>query len=134
MITQKFTINDKAYEVNEKLFYSIFSRYQIGLEKSMRGRDFIFDCVYLLYYNCHKINFERSGLYIDSLDWIKNEKATINPINNKDNKCFQYVITVTLNHEEIGKHPEKVIKVKHFRDKYNWEGINYPSEKDDCKR
>ena len=100
----------------------------------MRGRDFIFDCVYLLYYNCHKINFERSGLYIDSLDWIKNEKATINPINNKDNKFFQYVTTVTLNHEEIGKHPEKVIKVKHFRDKYNWEGINYPSEKDDCKR
>ena len=27
-------------------------------------------------------------------DWIKNKKATINPINKKDNKCFQYVVTV----------------------------------------
>ena len=26
--------------------------------------------------------------YIDSPDWIKNKKATINPINKKDNQCF----------------------------------------------
>ena len=24
----------------------------------------------------------------------------MNPINSKDNKCFQYVVTVTLNYEE----------------------------------
>ena len=38
----------------------------------------------------------------DSPDWMKNKKATINPINKKDNKCFQYRLTVALNHEEIG--------------------------------
>ena len=26
--------------------------------------------------------------HIDSPDWIKNQKATKNPINKKDNKCF----------------------------------------------
>ena len=39
----------------------------------------------------------RSGSYIDSPDWIKNKKATINTINKKDNKCFQYAVTVALN-------------------------------------
>ena len=73
----------------------------------MRCSNFIFDWVHLLYYKCHIINSKRSGLDIDSFDWIKNKKATINPINEKDNKCFLYIITVTLNHEEIGNHPEK---------------------------
>ena len=34
---------------------------------------------------------------------MKNKKATINPINKKDHKCFQYAVTVSLNHKEIGK-------------------------------
>ena len=50
-------INDKAKVVKGR-FQSHLSRYQIGLEASMRGSDFIFDCVYLLYYKCHKINFK----------------------------------------------------------------------------
>ena len=36
----------------------------------------------------------------DSLKWLENKKATINPKNNSD-KCFQYGITVALNHEKI---------------------------------
>ena len=36
-------INDKADEVIRKLFQSLFSRYQIGLETSMKGNDSIFD-------------------------------------------------------------------------------------------
>ena len=31
------------------------------------------------------------------------QKATINSINKNDNKCFEYVITIALNHEEIKK-------------------------------
>ena len=58
-------INDKADEVIKKLFESFLNRYQIGLETSMRSSDFIFHCVHLLYYKCHKINFRR-GRYIDS--------------------------------------------------------------------
>ena len=36
---------------------------------------------------------------IDSPDWIKNEKGTINLINKKNNKCIQYAVTVVLNYE-----------------------------------
>ena len=69
----------------------------------MRSSDFAFDDIQLLYYKCHKINLNRGGSYMDSPDWIKNKKATTNPINKKDNKCFQYTVTVTLNYEEIKK-------------------------------
>ena len=40
----------------------------------MRGSGFIFYSVQLMYYKCHKVNFERGGSYIDSPDWIKKEK------------------------------------------------------------
>ena len=46
----------------------------------------------------------------------------------------QYAVTVALNHEEIKKDAQRIRKNKAFIDKYNWKGINYPSEKDDCKR
>ena len=64
------------------------------------------------------MNPNRRGSYIDSLDWIKNKKATINPVNRKDNKYFQYPLTVTLNYEEIEKDPEKTTKFKPFISKY----------------
>ena len=47
----------------------------------MKGSEFAFDYVRLLYYECHKRNPNRGGSNIDSPDWIKNIKATINPIN-----------------------------------------------------
>ena len=68
----------------------------------MKGSEFVFDYVHLLYYKCHKINLNRGGSYIDSPDWIKNKTGTINLINKKDYKCFQYAVTVALNHKEIG--------------------------------
>ena len=97
----------------------------------MKGSEIDFYYVHLLYKTCHKINLNCGGSYIHSPDWIKNKKATINLINKKDNKCFQYAVTVALNHEEIGKNPERITKIKPFINKYKWEGVHFPSEKDD---
>ena len=89
----------------------------------MRGKDFIFDSVQLMYYKCHKVNFKRGGSYADSADLIKNKKATISPKNEGD-KCFQYVVTVCLNYGEIELHPERVSNIEPFINKYNQKGIN----------
>ena len=62
---------------------------------------------------CHKVNFKRGGSYIDSPDWIAKKKATVNP-KYTDDKCFQYVITVALNCEEIKINPERVSNIKPF--------------------
>ena len=48
--------------------------------------------------------------------------------------CFQYAATLMSNHREIGKDSGKITKIKAFIDKYNYEGINYPSEIDDWKK
>ena len=74
----EFMLYDNANEFVNELFESLLSRYQIGLETSMRGSDFLFDSVQLLYYKCNKIKFKRGGLYIDSPDWTKRKKATVN--------------------------------------------------------
>ena len=68
----------------------------------MRGSEFIYDCVHLLYFKFHKINSNCGGLYKDSSDWKKTKKTTINYINEKGNKYFQCDVTVALNHEKIG--------------------------------
>ena len=82
----------------KELFDLLKNRYQNNQE-SIGGSEFVFDYVQSLYYKCHKINPNRGATYIDSLDWIKIKKVTIKPITKKDNKCFQYVITVALNQE-----------------------------------
>ena len=128
----EFMSYDNANEVVNELFEQLFSRYQAGLETSMTGSDFIFDSVQLLYYKCHKINFKRDGSYMDSKDWIKKKKVTIN-LKHTEDKCFQYAVTVALNYEETESHLERVSNIKLFINKYDWKGVNYPPKIDDLK-
>ena len=72
--------------------------------------NFIFYFVWLLCYKCHKKYLNSGGSFINYPQWIKNKKATINPIDKKD-KCFQYAATVVLNHEEIGIYAETLPKL-----------------------
>ena len=111
-------------EVIEEIFKSFLQRYQEGLEESIRGSDFIFDSADLLYYDLNKISLSRGGSYIDSLKWLKNKKATMNP-KSKDDKCFQYALTVALNYEQIKSHPERISSIKPFIDQYNWKEITF---------
>ena len=74
--------------------------------------------------------------HIDSPKWLKNKKTTINP-KNKDDKCFQYALTVALNYEQIKDHPERISKIKPFidqQDQYNWKDIDFPSHSKDWKK
>ena len=50
---EEFMIYDNSEKVIEEIFESLLNRYQIGLERSMRGSDLIFDYVH---YKSHKIN------------------------------------------------------------------------------
>ena len=66
-------------EIIEDLFDSSLQRYQKGLEESMKGSEFVFDGVDSLYYKLHKIILKRWRSCTDSLEWLRNKKATINP-------------------------------------------------------
>ena len=54
-------IGRETDENTEELFESFLQRYQKGLQKSMRGSEFIFDSIYILYYNLNKISLVRGG-------------------------------------------------------------------------
>ena len=80
-------IGSETDEIVEDLFESFLQKYQEGLEESMRGSEFVYDSVDVLYYNLNKVSLSRGGPYIDSPKWLKDKKTTINP-KNRDDKCF----------------------------------------------
>ena len=67
-----------------ELFKSFLQKYQEGLEESMRGSEFFYDSVDVLYYNLNKVSLRRRGSYADSPKWVKNNRATIKSQNKKD--------------------------------------------------
>ena len=85
-----------------------------------------------MYYKYHKVNFKRGDSKINSWDWIKKKKVTINQ-KNTDDKCFQYAVNVALNYEEIKWNPVRVSNIKPFINKYHRRGTNYPSKIDNWK-
>ena len=130
---KEIMIGSDTNEVIKELFKSLLQRYQKGLEESMKGREFVFDGVNALYYGLNKISLNRGKSYTESPKWAKNKKATINPENKNDNRCFQYGVTVSLNYEQIKDHPERISNVKPFIDQYNWNKIDFPSHSKDWK-
>ena len=70
--------------------------------------------------------------FIESPEWIKNKKCTINPQNIR-NKCFQYSIIISLYNKEIKNNPERISKIEPFINNFNWENINFPPEEQDYK-
>ena len=121
-------MNDiETEDIINELINTLNKRYQEGLETKMRGNSFTFDHVDLLEYHFNKISLNRGSSYIDSPEWIKNKKVTINPKNTKDNNCFQYAIIAALNSQNISHHSERIYKLKPFINNYNWKNINFPA-------
>ena len=68
-------MGNESDEIIEELCESLLQKYQEGLEESMRGSEFIFDRVDLLYYNLQRISLNRKGSsYIDSPKLLKIKK------------------------------------------------------------
>ena len=125
-------IGSETDEDIEDLFKSLLQKYQEQLEDG--GSNFIYDSLDILYYDLHKISVNRGGSYIDSPKWLKDKKATIN-LKNKDDRCFQYAVTIALNYQKIKNNPERISKkLKSFIDQYNWKKISFQSHQKDWKK
>ena len=84
------------------------------------------------YFGEYQSNEFDSNTFTESPDWIKNKKSTINP-QDKDSKCFQYSIILSLYHKAIKNNPERIEKSKPFMNNLNWENINFPPKEEDFK-
>ena len=124
---------NETNSIIKRLLISFLINYQ-NKEKILRnGCNFVFESVNLLSYHIHKITLKGGKSCIKSPQWILNKRATRNP-KNKDNKCFQYSITVGLNHQNIENHPERISNIKLFIDQYNWKGIDFSTGIKDWKK
>ena len=63
------------------IFLKVFlDDYRFSLRTKMKKSNLTYDRVRAFYYKLHKISINRGGgSFIDSRDWIKNKKATMNP-------------------------------------------------------
>ena len=132
-VNEEFMSGGDTDEVIKLLLRSFLQRYQENLQNKMRGSDFEFDGVNLLYYNFNKISLNRGGSYIEPAKWVKDKKSIINPQNN-DHKCFQYAVTLALNYDKIVRKPQRISKIRPFIDQYNWKDIDYPATSKDWKK
>ena len=100
--------------VIDTLFNTLLQNFQRIQETSNeRGSEFIPDSVEVLEYELHKIDIIRAESYIASSDWIASKKATVNPKNEKDNKCFQWSTIARLNYNNIKeKELRKLLKFR----------------------
>ena len=100
--------------VIDTLFNRILERIQQEIVTSLlkNGSKFTHESVALLYYYFQKIDIRRAESYIKSPDWVVSKKTTINPKNEKENKCFQWSIISGLNYNKIKeKHLKKKTKI-----------------------
>ena len=131
--SEEFLSGDDTNEIIKSLFQSFIQRHEESLQNKMKGSDFEFDGINLLYYDFNKTSIYRCGTYIDSPEWLKDKRSTINP-KNKDNKCFQYAATLALNIDKINKDPQRISQMKPFIDQYNWKDIEFPPTSKDWRK
>ena len=67
---------------------------------------------------------------LNSLGWLRGKKEAI--INN--NNSFQNAFNDALNHQTIETNPERILKLKPYINRYNWEGIEFPAGPKDWKK
>ena len=118
-------MDSETDNIIKELFESLLQKYQEGLEESMRGSNFYFDSVDLLYYHLQKTSLNRKGgSYIDSPERLKKKKAKPNP-KNSDDSCFQSTLTAALGYRNYKSHPERVSNLKPFIDQCYWKEIDF---------
>ena len=130
---EKIRSGNEIDDIIKGLLNSFINNYQTEETILRNENGFVFESVDLLSYHVHKTTLKRRKPYIKSPEWLINKRATIN-LKNKDNKCFQYSITVALNHQNIENHSERISNIKTFIDQYNWEGIDFPAGVKDWKK
>ena len=74
-------------DIIRELFEIFLRNYQDEL-KIISGSEFNFESVELMDYKLHRIHLKRGGLYLKSLEWLLHKRATTNPKNENDEKCF----------------------------------------------
>ena len=108
---EEIRLGNETDDIIKRLINSFLNNYQKEEIILRNGSNFVFESVDILSYHIYKTSLRRGNSYIKSSEWLINKRATKNP-KNKDDKCFQYCITV--NHQKIESHPERILNIEPF--------------------
>ena len=97
--------SSNANEILGQLLTSLYEKYQDDLKLSQESSSFVYESVEECNIHFNKIDLRRGASFIDTPDWLKPKKATINPQNKNYVYCFMYAVTIALYRSELGKNP-----------------------------
>ena len=111
-----------------ELLASLYEKFKEDLRLCHTSSSFVYESIEELNIHFHKVDLQRGASYINTPNWIKTKKATINPKNTNDVNCFMFAATITLYHKEFDINPERITKrlIEHVS-KLNWYHIYFPA-------
>ena len=112
-------------ELIEEMYRTILSTYET-VSLALNSSNYVFDHIVEMSYHCHKVDLVRGGSYIELPDWVNVKKCAINP-KNADEECFKWAVLAAVHREDLGAHQERIAKLRAYEDRYNWEGITFPT-------
>ena len=89
-------------EILEQLLYetSLYEKFNDDLQLSRESGSFVYESVEECNIHFNKIDLRKGASFIDTPEWLKHKKATINPQNKNDLYCFMCAIGIALYHNE----------------------------------
>ena len=111
---------------------SLYEKSNDDLQLSREYSNFVYESVEECNIGFRKINLLRGASFIDTPEWLKHKKATINPQNTNDVYCFIYAVTIALFNKELGKNPGRISQnLRLYSEILSWYGINFPASYED---
>ena len=115
-------------EISRQLLTSLYKKFQDDLELSGESSSFVYESVEECNIHFHKIDLRRGASFIDTPEWLKHKKVTINPENVNYVYCFVYAAAVALYHSELRKNPGGISKkLDILVHGFNWNDIDFPA-------
>ena len=86
-----------------QLLTSLNEKFQDDLQLSGESSSFVYESVEECNIHFHKIDLRRGASFIDTPEWLKPKKVTINPQNVNNVYCFMDAATIAFYDRDLGK-------------------------------
>ena len=115
-------------EISEQLLTSLYKKFEDDLELSGESSSFVYESVEECNIHFHKIDLRRGASFIDTPEWLKHKKVTINPQNENYVYCFMDAATIAFYDRDLGKNRGRISKkLDILVHGFNWNDIDFPA-------
>ena len=120
--------SSNANEILGHLLTSLLQKFQDDLQLSRESSSFVYESVEECNIHFDRLGLRRGALFIDTPEWLKRKKATINPQNVNNVYCFMYAATIALYHIDLGNNSGRISKkLDILVHGFNWRDIDFPA-------